>query len=147
MNSVAELPDGAVAELEKRLLVLPQLDIPLVNRFAPGVYVREVTMPEGAFVIGHEHKTEHFNFVLSGRASVLMEGKVSQIEGPCIFVSGAGVRKVLYIHEEMRWATIHATTETDQDKLDDLLVTKSDAFLTHQEMLRIDELKGQTWLG
>jgi hypothetical protein len=118
-----------IEAVEKQLLELTQIDVPLVHRFAPGIYLREVTMPAGAFIIGHEHKTEHFNVVLKGKADVMMDGKiVDTIIGPCTFVSSAGVRKLLHIHEEMIWQTIHATLETDLAKLEEALIIKSESF-------------------
>jgi hypothetical protein len=51
-----------------------------------------------------------------------MGGKVEWIEGPCTFVSAAGVRKVLFILEDMEWTTVHPTGETDLPKLEELLV-------------------------
>lgn len=93
-------------------------------------------MRAGTFVIGHEHKTEHFNIVLTGRASVMLEdGKVQEIVAPCTFVSHAGVRKVLYIHEDMIWQTVHPTEETDVDKLEAALIVKSVSFLKHEKLL------------
>lgn len=151
--SVMEIESSAVAhtgspatpaqiqELEARLLKLEQADVPLVERFAPGVYLREVFMAKDTFVIGHEHKTRHFNIVLSGRASVLMDGKVCEIVGPCTFVSEPGVRKVLYIHEDMRWQTVHPTEETDPLLLEDALIVKSPAYLEHQAALDLHELR------
>lgn len=100
---------------EDRLLQLPQVDCPLQHRFAPGVYVREIEMPADTFIIGGEHKTEHFNIVLTGKALVMMDGVVHEITAPTTFVSGPGVRKTLYILETMRWQTIHANPDNEQD--------------------------------
>lgn len=122
--SVAEL-----TAIEAACLRLPQVDCPLEHRFAPGVYLRKILMPKGTFVIGHQHRTEHFNIVLRGRASVIMNGQVHEVVAPCILKSEAGVRKALYIWEDMEWATIHPTDETDVLKLEEALVVKSDAFM------------------
>ena len=119
-------------KLEGQLLNLPQVECPLVHKFANGVYYREIHMPAGAFIIGQQHKTEHFNIILSGRASVLIDGVVQQIKAPDSFISGVGVRKVLFIHEDMRWVTIHPTDITDVDKLEALLVEKSETFKKHE---------------
>lgn len=149
MSEVLEIapspaPQGlSVAELtaiEAACLRLPQVDCPLEHRFAPGVYLRKITMPKGTFVIGHQHRTEHFNVILRGRATVIMDGQVHEVVAPCILKSGAGMRKALYIWEEMEWATIHPTDETDVSRLEEALVIKSDAFIRKTiedaEMLR-----------
>jgi quercetin dioxygenase-like cupin family protein len=122
-----------IENAEEIMLKQEQVEVPLHHAFAPGVYLRQVVMPKGSLVVGHEHKTEHFNIVLSGHASVMMNGEVQEIRGPSIFVSKAGVRKVLLIHETMIWATIHPTNETNLEVLDEQLVTKSNAFINSQK--------------
>jgi quercetin dioxygenase-like cupin family protein len=120
-----------IERVEADMLRRPQVEVPVCHRFAPGVYLRSVVMPAGSNVIGHEHLTEHFNIVLRGRALVLCEGVVSEIVAPDVFVSGAGVRKVLHILEECEWATLHPTAETDPERLETELIRKSASFALH----------------
>lgn len=117
--------DMQINDLAQQLLQEPQVDCPLTHYFCNGVYLRQITMPQDTFVIGKIHKTEHFNIVLKGKARVYMDGVVSDIEAPCIFPSGVGVQKVLYIVDEMVWATIHATNETDISMIESSLVHDS----------------------
>ena len=111
------LKPDAVEQAEAALLQQPQVSIPLTHLFAPGVYWREVLMPKDTFVIGHRHLTEHFNVILTGKARVMMDGVIHDIVAPCVIKSDPGVRKVLYIVEDMRWATVHPTNETDMERL------------------------------
>ena len=124
MNEIQPAKDfslSQIEELESRLIDMPQVDVPLTQRFAPGCYYREVDMPTGSFIIGHLHKTEHLNVILTGKVKVLMQGALHTIEAPAVFVSKPGVRKILFIEERCRWATIHPTEETDEEKLAELL--------------------------
>jgi len=130
-----------IESVESQMLQLPQVDVPLTHMFAPGVYAREVVMPSDSFVIGHQHKTEHFNIILTGRATVMMDGVVYEINAPAIIKSNENVRKILYIHEEMRWITIHPTKETNIDKLEEMLVVKSESYLEHQAIKEIEAMK------
>lgn len=143
MNLIARA--HAIEELEAFLLEKPQVDCPLVHRFAPGVYLREILMaiPAGEkflFVIGQKHKTEHFNIVLKGRCRVaqiqedgsIVDGTVEEIVAPCTFISGPGVRKALFVTEDTIWQTVHVTPETDMVKLRDLLIEESSSFRRHQ---------------
>lgn len=127
--------NARIEAAEARLLECPQVDMPLTHRFAPGVYFREIFMPAGTLVIGHEHKTEHFNVILSGSALVSMDGQVQRIVAPTVLVSKPGVRKMLLIQEDMRWATIHPTSETNLDALETELIVKSASWLNHQHHL------------
>lgn len=103
---------------------LDNVDCPLVHTFSEGVYHREIFMPKGTFIIGHKHNTTHLNIVTKGKAKVWMDGVVKVIEAPCTFESKAGVRKILFIEEDMLWATIHVTNETDIETLENTLVDK-----------------------
>jgi len=132
-----------IEQLETVMLDMPQIDVPVVHHFAPDVYMREVIMPKGSFIIGHEHTTEHYNIVLSGRASVLMDGVVHKIQAPCIIKSNAGVRKILYIHETMRWATVHPTKLTDIKELEDTLIVKSESFKNHEMLKELENFQKQ----
>lgn len=101
---------------------LDQVEMPVLHDFSPGLYLRSIFMPAGTFVIGKTHKTEHFNIVLSGVANVMIDGHIERIEAPSVFKSGAGVKKVLYILEDMVWMTTHPTDETDLKKLEEIHV-------------------------
>jgi hypothetical protein len=125
----------AAEQMEKELLPLTQVDCPLTHRFAPGVYFREIFMPADTIVLGHEHKTEHFNVILTGRALVAMDGEIQEVIAPAVIKSLAGVRKALLIIEDMRWCTVHPTDETDLDKLEELLIIKSPTWLAHHQHL------------
>jgi quercetin dioxygenase-like cupin family protein len=103
---------------------LPQVECPLKEIFAPGVYYREIVMPADSVIVGHEHKTRHLNIVLSGKAEVVMDGSRILVQAGDVFVSEIGVRKALHILEETRWATIHPTEETEPAKLEELLINK-----------------------
>jgi quercetin dioxygenase-like cupin family protein len=98
------------------------VELPLKHLFAPGVYYREITMPKGKVVLGKKHKTTHFNIVLTGHVTVCIGDELADLIAPCVFISEAGVQKLLYMHEETRWATIHPTDETNIEKLEELLV-------------------------
>lgn len=125
------LESGAIVEsnaLEidyyaRELAKLAQTDAPVTHRFAPGVYLREISMQADSIVIGRVHKTRHFNVLLSGACLIAhADGSVQELRAPMTFVSEAGVQKVLYILEDMQWQTIHPTEETDLTKLDEMLV-------------------------
>lgn len=122
-----------IAQIESQLVkvgggapvVMTTLECPTSNHFAPGVYVREIFMPAGTFVIGHKHKTSHLNIVLTGRARVLMDGVVRELKAPFTFRSGEGVRKVLFILEDCTWQTVHPTEETDLETITEAIIDRA----------------------
>ena len=119
--------------VEKGLLEQEQADCPVTHRFGPGVYIREVILPAGAVVIGHSHKHPHLNILIAGRLDLIDEnGKATELIAPYTFTAPPG-RKIAYVYETVLWHNVYATEETDLEKLEEMLFTKSDTFKDHQE--------------
>ena len=55
-----------------------------------------------------------------------MNGEVKNFTGPCVFKADAGVRKMIYAHEDAMLANIHGTDCTDLKKIEDELIVKSE---------------------
>ena len=105
---------------------MPQVSCPVIHRFGPGIYMREVSIPADTFAVGHYQNFEHLNVMLKGRVSVMSDnGSVIELQAPLIFVGKPG-RKIGYVHETMVWLNIYQTDETDVDKLESYFITKSD---------------------
>ena len=119
--------------LEAELIGQPEFDCPVTHRFGPGVYIREVFMPKGAFIIGHRHKTTHLNVMLTGVIGLINDdGTETLLHAPQTFVAQPG-RKSAYIYEDVVWQNIHATTETDIEKLEETFLDKSPVYLDHHK--------------
>ena len=111
--------------------------IPLRHHFAPGVYVREVFMHKGMFVLSREHKTSELNVVTSGAAIVRSGDNLSIVRGPCTFESPAGIFKALWILEDMTYFTVHVNPDDCRDipTLEDRLAWKSELQIQHEKKL------------
>ena len=109
------------------------------HRFAPGVYIRVMLIPAGTLIVGHVHKTKHFNIMLCGRIRVLIDGRVEELAGPQTVLSKAGVQKVGYALEDTLWQTIHPTDETDVEKLEAMLVEPSLEKIEHEKLKELIE--------
>jgi hypothetical protein len=131
---VLELMAWEPDDLEEYLLSLdlPEDDCGLTHHFGPGIYIREVTFQPGQLVLGHAHKQDGLNILLKGRMLLSTPDGVSEITAPWMGVSPAG-RKAAYVLEEAVFQNVFATTETDPDKLEEMFVTKSAAWLAHHE--------------
>lgn len=128
-----------IEEVEDHMLHMPgkitAKEFDLTHHFAPGIYMREIVMPAGLFIVGHRHLHQHHNLCLSGRALVNIGGRVEELIAPSVFKSESGVRKILLILETMRFVTVHPnpTNETDIEKLSGMFIEKSDAFLEFEK--------------
>jgi hypothetical protein len=126
-----------VEQIEAHMLNLPQIDCPVAHHFGPGIYVREVTLPQGALAVGHAQRFEHLNVMLTGKVAIIDDGKVKVLQAPMIFVGKPG-RKVGYVIETCVWQNIYATEETDIDKLEEMFLDKSETWCEFNE--QVEEL-------
>lgn len=107
-----------IAKLVNVMKTLPQLEAPVKHHFSKGVYVREIFMPKGMIIVGKIHKTRHLNIVSQGRCTVVTPTRKFEVEAPCTFESIEGEQKVVYMHEDVVWSTVHVTNETDLEKIE-----------------------------
>jgi hypothetical protein len=122
-----------MSQMESVLINAPQAECSVVHHFSPGLYIREVSMPAGATVVGHHHKTEHLNVMLKGRMILMSpDGTRNEVAAPFMYTAPPG-RKSAYILEDVVWQNIFPTEETDIDALEDALLDKSATFMQGQE--------------
>jgi len=110
-------------------------DCPVTHRFTKGCYLREIFMPKGTVIIGKIHATEHFNVLLKGDVTVLTAEGSERIKAPYTFTSLAGVQKVVVIHEDCTWQTIHVTNSTDLEEIEKEVIVDSYDELTIDGLL------------
>lgn len=76
--------------------------------FLPGMYVRTVLMEKSQWVTSMIHNTIHPFFIRRGKISVYSEnGGEELLETGHMGVTTPGTRRVLFMHEETEWTTIH----------------------------------------
>jgi hypothetical protein len=78
------------------------------NHLIPGVYIREMHLAPGLWV-GKRHAQQHFSIITCGRAHVTTELGTHLVDGPMQFMSNAGTKRALWVHEPMVWTTVHRT--------------------------------------
>lgn len=125
MADIAPNKQLDIARLEAEFLRHEQADCPVTHRFGPGVYIRELAVKAGTFIIGRVHLGEHLNTLVSGRITVFLDdGTRMEMEGPQTFVAPPG-RKMAYVHEDVIWQNIYATGERDIETLEEMLFEPS----------------------
>lgn len=99
---------------------------PLKHSFAPGVYVREIFIPKGTMLTGKIHRHSHPNILLKGEVIVATEfGGREHLKAPLSMISKAGTKRAVFALEDTVWITIHATHETDLEKIEDYVIAPS----------------------
>ena len=106
-----------VNQLEQMVEQLPQVDCPVRNIFAPNIYAREMTIPTGVVLTGAVHKTCHLSILSKGQVRVVSDEGVIELTAPATLISQPGAKRAIFALSEAVSTTIHATTETDLDKL------------------------------
>lgn len=108
-----------VDDLEAAMISAPenvQFECPVTHRFTPGLYTREIFIPQGIIVVTLTHKTKHPFILLKGRMNLADEnGKAITIESPHHGITMPGTRRVAIALEDCTWISFHATDATDPD--------------------------------
>lgn len=137
--NAADLAGRRIEDIEREFLKCEQVACPVVHSFAPGIYMREVALPAGSFVIGHHQNFEHMNIFLKGKVTMLNDdGTAVTLTAPMRFIGKPG-RKIGYIHEDVVWMNVYATDERDVEKLEKIFLTKSDSW--HESVEAKESLK------
>lgn len=117
-------------------------DYPLKHTFTDGAYVREMSIPAGHFIVGKIHRHEHLNFISKGRVTVITEeGGVEEIVAPATIISPAGVKRLLFTHEDTVWTVVHVTQEKDLQKIEDTCIAKTYTDMGWEQPQRLLEEK------
>ncbi len=125
-------------EIEAAAIEEEQAECPVIHRFSPGLYIRELSVAGGTFLLGHTHKVEHLNIFLKGRVRVLNDdGEIIEMKAPMIFTGKPG-RKMGYVIEDMVWLNVWPTDETDVEKLEDMFLEKTADSMEKVESIRND---------
>ena len=136
----------AVEQIEDAMQGTPPAFLPIKHYFANGMYAREMTMPAGAIVTGAINKTTHVCVLSQGRVHVMSEDGIEELVAPAIIISQPGTKRAIHALEDTVWTNIHATNETDLDKLVEELTESTVDQLqggvnNKQELAYADQLK------
>lgn len=100
---------------------------PLKHTFSDGIYVREISIPKGMYIVGKLHKHSHPNFLLSGTVDVVTEFGKERLTGPLSMISKAGTKRALFAVTPLVWVTVHENPTNTQDlaELEKLIIADS----------------------
>lgn len=98
---------------------MPQVDCPVREYFAPGVYAREITLPAGTVLVGAVHKVENLAILSKGRLVLATDNGPIEISAPYTLTVKPGAKNAATALEDSVWTNFlpNPTNETDQEKL------------------------------
>ena len=105
---------------------LGEVETPLRHYHTEDLYCRRIVVPAGSVFTTRVHRFDHISIALRGHISFVNEHGVRQdIIAPDVFITKAGTHRVVYVHEEVEFATVHHCEEQDNDKVEDVLGCKT----------------------
>ena len=110
-----------VYALEAAIVQMPQVSAEVSHHFAPGLYARRVYLTAGAVYTGAVHKTEHLIMLAKGKVEIVTEDGTATFFAGDIITCKPGMKNAVCAIEDSIWANFFPTTETDPEKLVELL--------------------------
>lgn len=112
---------GLLERLEREMLVLPQVECPVREHFAPGLYAREILIRKDTVLIGAVHRTKNMAVLSRGRLRLVTETGTTDISAYHVMTVNPGGKNAAVALEDSVWTNYFPTTETDPEKLVELL--------------------------
>ncbi|MEE9223101.1 MAG: SET domain-containing protein-lysine N-methyltransferase [Nitrosomonadaceae bacterium] len=102
-----------IEALEAEWLKLPQIEIPVKEYFAAGMYAREITIPADTFLTGELYLDNHFDLMISGDITVSSNDGIKRLTGFNFMESFPGKKRAGYTHSETHWMTFNRVDTYD----------------------------------
>lgn len=103
-----------IASLVRDLMVrTDKAEFPVDHQLIDGVYTRRLLIPKGSLLVGQLHLKECVNIVAKGDISILTETGAGRFQAGHVAVSGPGIQKVGYAHEDTVFINVFRTDKTD----------------------------------
>jgi len=94
------------------------------HHFSDGLYAKEISLPKGYVIGQHAHKYSHLSVLAKGKVLVETDDWKKEYSAPaCIDIKAETYHKITTI-EDTTWFCIHATEETDLQKIDEVLIQR-----------------------
>jgi len=113
-----------VSEQFKELQGTFEVDLGTQHHFSSGVYAKQMMMPKGYFALSHAHENDHLSILASGEVIVKTDAKAIKYTAPACITVHKGVNHSITALQDAVWFCIHATDETNPDKVDEVLIMK-----------------------
>ena len=82
-------------------------EFPIKHNFSDQLYMREMRMKAGTFVVSAMHHTDHFWFLMTGRILVTTDGETVEHIAHCFEKSIKGAKRLIVCSEDCVFINIH----------------------------------------
>jgi quercetin dioxygenase-like cupin family protein len=111
---------------DKTLAGTFEADPQIVHHFSDGLYAKQMVIPAGMMAGTHQHNYSHLSVLASGRVLVTDDKGSKEYSAPACIEIKSHVNHTIYALSDAVWFCIHATEETDADKVDQVLICEKD---------------------
>jgi quercetin dioxygenase-like cupin family protein len=100
------------------IIELPEIK----HHFSDGLYAKQICLPQDHFMVQHKHTYDHMSILAEGWVVVKVDGVETEYHAPaCINIAAGKSHEVTAVTNSV-WFCIHATDETDVEKVDQVLI-------------------------
>lgn len=103
------------------------LGVGIVHHFAGGLYAKETHIPAGVSLTKHVHDFDHLSILVSGDVVVIVDGHSTHYGAPAFLTIKAGRAHEILAVTPSTWVCLHATDETDPEKVDAAVIEEATA--------------------
>jgi hypothetical protein len=96
-------------------ILVDNKDFPIKHNFSDQLYMREMKMKAGTFVVSAIHHTDHFWFLMTGRIQVTTDGETVEHIAPCFEKSIKGAKRLITCIEDCVFINVHKNPSNDQN--------------------------------
>jgi len=113
-----------ISELHKKMEGTFDIDLGIVHNFSDGLYAKQMFVPQGYVIGQHAHEFSHLSILAKGKVIVRTDNSVTEYTAPACLEIKEGIHHAIEALEDTVWFCIHATDETDINKIDEVLIKK-----------------------
>ena len=115
---------SSVSAMHAKMVGTFAVDPCIVHNFSDGLYAKQMTIPKG-FVAGqHAHSFSHLSILAKGKVIVETDEGEQTYEAPACIEIKKQTNHMITALEDTVWFCVHATDETDIDRIDEVLIQK-----------------------
>lgn len=103
-----------------------EFDLNVVHNFSDNLYAKQMSIPKGCSIGKHIHDYNHLSILAKGAVLLRTDEGEQMFEAPACIEIKKNIEHSLVALEDSVWFCIHATDETDIDKIDDVLINKGE---------------------
>jgi len=102
------------------------IDLGTQHHFSSGVYAKQMMLPKGYMALSHAHTYDHLSLLASGKVIVKTDEGEQEFTGPACLTIKRNKNHAITALEDAVWFCIHATEETDPNKVDEVIIMKEE---------------------